>query len=712
MTPPHPRGTTAPTGALTLDGIWRAARSDGDLARDFATDRLDDRDWAEVTVPGHWATHAALGDGTGPVLHRRRFATPELSPGRRRFLTFDGIFSIGDVWLDGAYLGATEGYFTPHTFEITDRPGREHLLAVEVACPREPDRRAKRSVDGVFSHWDAMDPTVTPGGIWRPVRVHETGPVRIARLRTLCTEASAERGRLLLTLRLDAGPAEGTTPASVTATVTGPDGQLLTLAQRDVQLAGGSNRLAWAIDVDAPPRWWPWRLGDQPRCDLTVTVEVGGAPSDERRVRTAFREVRVHDWRWSINGEPMFIMGTNLAPSHVLPAVASAASIARDIELARSANLDLVRVHAHIARPELYEAADAAGMLVWQDLPLQWGYARSARRPALRQARAMVDLLGHHPSVAIWCAHNEPLAAVTDTATPPGPAGMARLGAAMFLPTWNKDVLDRSVARMLRTCDPSRPVNPHSGVLPGPTSGGTDSHWYFGWYHGRLDGLAPAVRAVPRLGRFVSEFGAQAVPSSAGFCEPERWPDLDWHGLAARHSLQLDHLERNVPRAAFTTFAEWRDATQAYQAALIQLQVEDLRRVRLAPTGGFCQFSFADPNPAVSWSVLDHERVPKLGFGALRDACRTVLPMIEPRTGAIHVVSEQRAPLHDARVTVRIDGREQVFTGDVGPGGVTYVATVEGLPGAEAAEVVLDHPDLTVRNGYDLLLTWLRIVTG
>ena len=42
-------------------------------------------------------------------------------------------------------------------------------------------------------------------------------------------------------------------------------------------------------------------------------------------------------------------------------AAASAEEVARDVELAREAQLDLVRVHAHVARPELYEAADALG---------------------------------------------------------------------------------------------------------------------------------------------------------------------------------------------------------------------------------------------------------------------------------------------------------------------------------------------------------------
>ena len=69
-----------------------------------------------------------------------------------------------------------------------------------------------------------------------------------------------------------------------------------------------------------------------------------------------------------------------------------------------------MRVHAHVSRPELYDAADEPGCSLWQDFPLQWGYARGIRKQASRQAREAVDLLGHHPSIAVWCGHNEPMA--------------------------------------------------------------------------------------------------------------------------------------------------------------------------------------------------------------------------------------------------------------------------------------------------------------
>ncbi len=646
------------------------------------------------------------------MLYRRRFDRSRLDDHRRAFVVLDGVFYFGDVWIDADYLGATEGYFSPHALEVTGalRRNEEHALAVEVGCPRQSDRTAKRLITGVFSHWDNLDPDWNPGGLWRPVRVVETGPVRIARLRCVCTEASEERGRLLLDLTLDAanGGGEGgpaPRPARLVARVTGPDGETLLEAPREITLAGGDNHLTWTLDVDHPPRWWPRRLGDQPRCDVDVVVEVAGEPSDRRTLRTAFREIQWRRWQLRVNGERLFVMGSNQGPSRMQLGEATPDELARDVQLALDANLDLLRLHAHVSRPELYDAADAAGLLLWQDFPLQWGYARGVRKPAVRQARTMVDELGHHPSIVLWCAHNEPLAVDIAPGKPLATRAKMRLGGSMLLPTWNKNVLDRSITRALHRADSSRAVDPHSGVLPSLGSPGTDSHFYFGWYHGTLDGLASALRAVPRLARFVTEFGAQAVPESAGFMEPEQWPKLDWERLFEHHACQKLVFDRLVPPDDYETFDEWRAATQAYQAALVQLQVEDLRRLKYAPTGGFCHFCFADGHPAVTWSVLDHERAPKRGYAALRDACRAVLPMLEPRKGLVHVANERGDVLDDA--VIEVTGESDLlgrFTGGIDADAVTFVGRVD-LDGVREASVALEHPSLgRVENRYDAAL--------
>ncbi len=230
-------------------------------------------------------------------------------------------------------------------------------------------------------------------------------------------------------------------------------------------------------------------------------------------MRTGLREVAMHDWKLTVNGERLFAKGANLLPTQLDLAAASPSDVAHDIVLAREAGLDLLRVHGHIARPELYDAADEHGMLLWQDFPLQWEHARTVRRQAVRQAGEAVFLLGHHPSVAVWCAHNSPDGERT--------TGLLAFAASRQLPSWNRTVLDRGVRRAFERADDTRPVVAHSGVVPHlPQLDGTDSHLYFGWRDGDERELSAPRGASRAMMRFVSEFGAQAAPSAGADIHP------------------------------------------------------------------------------------------------------------------------------------------------------------------------------------------------
>ena len=168
---------------MDLSGTWRATVADEGRRRIFADRDTTDDDWHGIEVPGHWRHNDAFRDEDGPLLYRKRFDSPRPDPGTRAWLVLDGLFYQGDVWLDGAYLGDTEGYFPRHTFEVTEplAAASEHLLAIEVTCHPQNDKTAKRNITGYFQHPDAADPGWNPGGIWRPVRVERTGPVRAVR---------------------------------------------------------------------------------------------------------------------------------------------------------------------------------------------------------------------------------------------------------------------------------------------------------------------------------------------------------------------------------------------------------------------------------------------------------------------------------------------------------------------------------------------------
>src|SRR5690606_37402837 len=252
---------------MELTGTWRAAPADEDLRRSWHDDAFDDAAWEAVEVPGHWRSVPAFADEDGPLLYRRAFGEPAPAEGRRSWLTFDGLFYQGDVWLDGTYVGDTEGYFAPHTFEVTEhlRARSAHQLAVEVTCAPPRDKRAKRSFTGVFQHWDCLDPTWNPGGLWRPVHLTETGPVRISRLRVACTRADSTRAVVVLRASLDS---VGARTVRLVTRLGAVD------HEADQPLADGANEVEWQLTVDDPALWWPRALGEPVLHDLAVRVDL------------------------------------------------------------------------------------------------------------------------------------------------------------------------------------------------------------------------------------------------------------------------------------------------------------------------------------------------------------------------------------------------------------------------------------------------------
>ena len=704
--------------SLDLAGQWRVTKATDDALRTSVGLDTDDEEWPTIQVPSHWQSHPLFATENGPLLYRKDFELDVPNEGERRFIVVDGLFYQGDVWLDGAYLGDPEGYFIHHAYDITALASldTEHVLAVGATCSPQQDKKAKRNITGVFQHWDCIDPDFNPGGIWRGVRIERSGPVRIDALRVLCRDANEARANVRLSARLDSNN------ELAVRIVTYVNNQVVEEIEKS--LASGINTLDWDIDIDEPKLWWPWSMGQQNLTDIRVEVIHNGIVSHSVSRRTGLREVAVQDWVYSVNGERIFLKGANLAPTRAMLGDANESELRRDIELAREAGLDLVRVHGHISRTELYDAADELGMLIWQDFPLQWGYARQIRREAVRQAEEAVNILGHHPSIMTWCAHNEPF---TFNVTPGESFDFKKMAVPFLaghqLPSWNKSVLDRWVKRSFEKADVTRPVIAHSGVLPHlPTLDGTDSHLYFGWYHGNERDLPSFAAKIPRLMRFVSEFGAQAIPESTEFIDTSEWPVLDWENLENKFGMQRGNFENHCPASAFDSFDDWRVATQVYQADVIRYHIETLRRLKYRPTGGFCMFALNDAMPMISWSVLDHNRVPKLGYTALAEACRPVIVAADRlpqsmRPGdqvriALHVVSDLHRELDDATVTATVEstGDPQVwqFEGAIASDNCTLVGhiliTAPFAEGPVVLDLTLVSGDVVATNRYQTVV--------
>lgn len=309
-----------------------------------------------------------------------------------------------------------------------------------------------------------------------------------------------------------------------------------------------------------------------------------------------------------VNGERLFCKGADHLPTRQALAEATADEVRADVALAVDAGLDLLRLSGHVARPELYDAADEAGLLLWQDLPLRGPLPRGLRRHAVRLAREAADLLAHHPSIALWCVHDRPTAA-------------------------NRLLLDRSVRRALAKADGSRPVLASATRLSP------------GWRDGEVDRLGRVAATLPRLVRFPTAGGAVAAPDGQpgdGVVE-----DRD---LVARRGAHQAHQAEVVRRTVETlrrlkyrptggvVVPTLADAVPAVTSAVL-----DARR-----------------QPKAAHAALVAACRPVV---VVADALPAAVLPGEPLALDVHVVSDLRVPIDDATVvaTLTWDGGEHVW---------------------------------------------------
>jgi beta-mannosidase len=662
------------------------------------------RSWSRVRVPGHWQLEGAFAAYEGLVLYRCRFGYRVPSGEGMVSLGFGGVYYSARIWLNEVYLGDHQGYFSPFEFDVSGVlvDGGNELL-VEVDSPEETDENDRETIGGVWARWDGLGPHLNPGGIFRDVALVPSREVRIRSLAATADDAGrgwahvelyARRGsrtKLVGTIR----------PLGFEAPGAG--------FEKAILLEPGLNRFRVDFRLPRVRKWWTWDRGEQALYELVL-----GCAGEESRTRFGARTIELRDWKVYLNGERIFLRGINYLPTDVYPARASRERLRADAAVVHDAGMNAVRVHAHVADEAFYEACDQLGLLVFQDFPLQWTHRRSVVRTAVAQAGDMARNLRGHPSVGVYLAHDEPFYVV-----PPEKWSVLRLlrtAAEVLSPRWllwQRRVLGPAVVSAIDEEDGSRPVIEAAGH---PF---TTNHLYFGWYYGRFRDLERAVKIYPGLSRLPTEYGAQALPDSESL--QEIWPaghKPDWDGLSVNYRLQAGRMARYVPwkgdREAFIR------ESQEYQAEVLKHATELFRRHKYRPTGGTFAFMLNDPAPAISWSVVDWRRRPKLAYEVLKTAMQPVLVCVEYPEEDYEVGTEISLPLYvsndlprglgkaswnwelrleESRVAQ--DGGEVEIPGD----SVVKIGEVRGTlaaPGLATLRLSLSWRDAEVGNRYEL----------
>lgn len=617
----------SPPVSLSLAGQWRAHDAND---KDFAGWRGNDADWRTLRVPANW--YSAGWDHQGALWYRTEFSLPPLSEDTMTTLVFDGVDYQADVWFNRQRLAQHEGYFQRFAVDVSDNVTKYNRLAVRVDSPFEDPNTnwplRKNLMKGVLNQhdsrpggaWSPQGQDANSGGIWAPVRLRLSRGVAIDNL-ILRPDWSQGLDHPQLQVQLVYRARKpGSATLKVRATPDNFSGQSyeksesVTLSQQGAD----AQRLTFTLPMPAAQLWWAIGYGKPNLYRITATLSDEQGVMDRQSSRTGLRkmEEQPDNRGWLLNGKRIYLRGTNYIGSPWLSTM-NDKKYRRDLAMVEQMNGNAIRVHGHVAGRALYRQADEMGMMIWQDVPLQWGYNDSDAfaENAARQTRQMVEQFGNSPAIVAWGGQNEP---------PFNSPWMKKR-----FPDWHENLNRNLMQRVADTLaeDRSRVVRPFSSV---------EEHYWQGWYFGKMtDVLLPAKTGI------ITEFGAQALPrlSTLKTIIPAKdfWPDSTapgdpkwnswkYHNFQPIQTFQFAKISRGDTIESFIA------NTQRYQAELVAMAAESYRRQRFQPVTALFQFMFVETWPSINWGIVDYLRKPKQGYYALQRAYQPLLPSIEPVT--------------------------------------------------------------------------------
>jgi beta-mannosidase len=356
--------------------------------------------------------------------YRARFDVPDaLRDCSTVELTFGGLATVCQVWLNDAKLIDSEDMFLSHSVACPAlRPaGNQLLLRFAALQPLLDQRRPRPSWKaaivpnqalrwlrttqlGHMTSWGVTPPLVGP---WRPVRLRGWRGPRIASC-SLRAGLEGAAGRLDVELRVELPPQlGGSQDGGSTA------GMRLSVGEHEYELPR-PDRDGWvraSVRVADVEPWWPHTLG-APRL-YPVCLEVAGRR--HALGQAGFRRIEFEpdrDARLHVNGVPLFARGASWMPDPVT-FDRPTNDCERTLRSLLAAGANVVRVPANSGYEShaFYGLCDSLGLLVWQDLPFaSLDYPlqdQTFRELALAEVRQFCRGFGRHPSLAVVCGSSE-----------------------------------------------------------------------------------------------------------------------------------------------------------------------------------------------------------------------------------------------------------------------------------------------------------------
>lgn len=337
----------------------------------------------------------------GPAWYRRTVRVPEGWAERSIELHLERS-RVTTVWANGERIGESRRLSAPQSFDLTDAlaPG-ENTLTVRV--DNGADLFDWRGV--ARSHMATEETQTNWNGILGDVELRASDPVRVADVQ-VATDAAAGTADVTVTVANDTDrTVEGALDLAASSR-----GAAHHASEASVAVAAEPGETTVEATLDAGPGRWD--EFEQTRHDLRVDLAAGPF-ADAATTTFGVRDVETAGTQFRVNGRTTFLRGN--VDCCIFPDTGYApmdeSAWREHLGTMREYGINHVRFHSWCPPEAAFEAADALGMYLQPELPI-WNNADSfvddERRDFFRrEAGAILDAYGNHPSFAMFALGNE-----------------------------------------------------------------------------------------------------------------------------------------------------------------------------------------------------------------------------------------------------------------------------------------------------------------
>lgn len=412
----------------SLNGKWKFYWQRGlkNQPENFQLTSFDDSHWDEINVPSVWQTQGysvpyyyastfpkAFSRSKGKIpsvdhdmqeigFYRKSFTLNENFNGREIFLHFGAAKSALEVYVNGEFVGYSQGSMTPHEFNVTKvlKPGENVITA-----------KLYRYSDGSYLEDQDMWWLC---GIYREVYLFAEPKLclRDFYFKTDFDDSYTDSNVTLNMYINNYNNIRGKMTASAKL-IDSNNGEIL-LGTKETELSGGNEAVTFAETVKAPEKW----SAETPNLyTLVMTIELDGKIICVKTYKVGFKKVEIKGEKIYYNGMPLMIKGVNRHDFDCDNGWAVPREIyTQDLDIMKQNNINSIRTSHYPDDPYFYDMCNKYGFYVMDECEVETHGVRRKGVPGSNPVwtGAVVDRMQrmvlrdrNNPCVFMWSLGNE-----------------------------------------------------------------------------------------------------------------------------------------------------------------------------------------------------------------------------------------------------------------------------------------------------------------